>query len=64
MVGSGSIQTMSVSGGGVTEATITNLTLSTNYSIQVAAMNSVGIGVFSDPPITAETISRSMDSKY
>ena len=35
---------MSVSGGDVTEATITGLTTSTTYSIQVAAMNDVGTG--------------------
>ena len=60
VVGSGSTQTMSVAGGSVTEATITNLMLSTNYSIQVAAVNSAGTGVFSDPPTTAETISISI----
>ena len=59
VVGSGITQTMSVSGGSATEATITNLTLSTNYSIQVAAVNSAGTGVYSDPPITAETLSTS-----
>ena len=52
-VESGSTQTVSVSGGSVT---ISNLTLSTNYTIQVAAVNSAGIGVYSDPPITAETV--------
>ena len=60
VVGSGSTQTMSVSGDSVTKATISSLMLSTTYSIQVAAENSAGTGVYSDPPITAETISISM----
>ena len=47
-VGSGSTQTMSVSGGSVTEATISSLMSSTTYSIQVAAVNSAGTGVYSD----------------
>ena len=36
------------------ETTITGLESSTTYSIQVAAVNSAGTGVYSDP-ITAET---------
>ena len=48
VVGSGSTQTMSVSGGSVTEATISSLMPSTTYSIQVAAVNSAGRGVYSD----------------
>ena len=40
---------MSVSGGSVTEATISSLMSSTTYSIQVAAVNSVGIGLYSAP---------------
>ena len=51
---------MSVSGSSVTEATISNLTLSTNYTIQVAAVNSAGTGVYSDPPITAGTLLESV----
>ena len=39
---------MNVSGGSVTEATISSLMSSTTYSIQVAAVNSAGIGVYSD----------------
>ena len=38
---------MSVSGGSVTEAIISGLSLSTTYSIEVAAVNSVGIGTYS-----------------
>ena len=48
VVGSGSTQTVSVSGGSVTEATISSLMSFTTYSIQVAAVNSAGIGVYSD----------------
>ena len=39
---------MSVSGGSVTEATILSLISSTTYSIQVAAVNNAGRGVYSD----------------
>ena len=38
---------MNITGAGVTEATIFNLMLSTNYSIQIAAVNNAGTGVFS-----------------
>ena len=48
VVGSGSTQTRSVSGGSVTEAIISSLMLSTTYSIQVAAVNSAGTGMYSD----------------
>ena len=51
-VGSGSTQTISVSEG--TETTIVGLSSSTEYSIQVAAVNSAGTGPYSDA-ITAET---------
>ena len=54
MQGSGSTQTVSISGGAATEATITGLTPSTIYVIEVAAVNSAGIGVYSDP-LTVET---------
>ena len=46
---------MSVSGGSVTEATVSGLTPSTMYSIEVAVVNSAGIGVYSDPPVIVET---------
>ena len=39
---------MNITGAGVTEATIFNLMLSTNYSIQIAAVNNAGTGVFSN----------------
>ena len=47
--GSGSIQTESVSGGATTEATFSGLTKDTSYGIEVAAVNSAGVGVYSDP---------------
>ena len=55
--GSGSTQTRNVS---ITEATISSLMPSTTYSIEVAAVNSAGIGVYSDPPVIIETL----PSKY
>ena len=48
VMGSGNTQTMNVTGPDVTEATLSNLTASTTYSVQVAAVNSAGIGVFSN----------------
>ena len=51
-VGSGSTQTMSVSGGSATEATISGLMPSTTYSIQMAAVNDAGTGPYSDVIIT------------
>jgi len=47
--GSGSTQTESVSGGATTEDTISGLAAGTNYDIEVAAVNMVGTGVYSDP---------------
>jgi len=52
--GSGSTQTESVSGGATTEATISELTPSTSYVIAIAAVNSAGTGVYSEP-LTVET---------
>ena len=49
--GSGSTQTRNVSGGDTRQTTIPGLNPSTNYSIQVAAVNSAGIGVYSMPHI-------------
>ena len=45
--GSGSTQTVSVSGGGATMTTISGLMASTTYSTEVAAVNSAGTGVYS-----------------
>ena len=54
--GSGSTQTMSVSGGNVTEATISGLTASTTYYIEVAAVTGANaIGVYSSPSVTSGT---------
>ena len=47
--GSGSTQTLNVSGSATTEATISGLESATNYSIEVAAVNSAGTGVYSAP---------------
>ena len=43
---------MSVSGGGATHTTISGLMASTNYSIEVAAVNSAGIRVYSSALIS------------
>ena len=47
--GSRSAQTVTVYGNDVTETTLTGLMSSTTYSIRVAAVNSAGTGVYSDP---------------
>ena len=47
--GNGSTQTESVSGGATIEATISGLTKDTSYDIELAAVNSAGVGVYSDP---------------
>ena len=53
--GSGSTtNTTDVSGGATTEATISGLTPSTSYEIDIAAVNSAGAGVYSEP-LTEET---------
>ena len=51
---------MSVSGGDTRQTTIPDLNPSTTYSIEVAAVNSAGIGNYSDPPVIIETL----PSKY
>ena len=45
--GSGSTQTLSVSEGDTTEATIFGLMHDTQYTIEVAAVTSAGIGIYS-----------------
>ena len=52
VMGSGSTQTETVSGASETETTISDLMPSTNYSIDVAAINKVGTGVYNDPLTT------------
>ena len=59
--GSGRTQTVSVSGGAVTETTISGLDFATNYSIEVAAVNNAGIGVYSDT-IVFTTKSKFLDN--
>ena len=49
VMGSGNTQTMPVSGAATTQTTISGLTPSTNYSVQVAAESTGGIGVYSNP---------------
>ena len=54
--GSGNTQTVTAMGNG---ATIYDLTPSTNYIVQVAAVNSAGVGDYSDPSIIVITASES-----
>ena len=44
--GSGSTHTLYISGGATTKVTITDLYFSTKYSIEVAAVNAVGTGIY------------------
>ena len=53
-----STQIVSVSGGSTTHATIPGLTPNTSYVIDIAAVNSAGIGVYSDP-LTVEILATS-----
>ena len=48
VLGNGSTQIVTVSGGGSTQTIISGVIQSTNYSIEVAAANSVGTGVYSN----------------
>lgn len=48
-IGNRSIHAITVSSGSVFVTTLSNLTPSTSYFIKVAAVNSAGVGVFSDP---------------
>ena len=56
--GSGTTQTRDVSGGDTRQTTIHGLNSSTTYAIQVAAVNSAGIGEYSDPPVIIKTLPR------
>ena len=47
--GNGSIQTVTVSGKDSTHTSISGLKSSTTYSIEVPAVNSAGIGMYSNP---------------
>ena len=44
-------QTVNVSGGDASQTTISGLEPSSNYAIKVAAMNSAGVGLYSDSKI-------------
>ena len=48
---------LAVNGADMTQTTIENLMSSTTYSIEVAAVNNAGTGVYSDP-INEETDGR------
>ena len=48
-VGDGHTENMTVSGGNTNEVTISGLTSSTAYSVQVAGVNTGGTGLYSDP---------------
>ena len=61
--GSGSTQTMSVTGGTTSQANITGLISATNYSFEVAAVNSAGTGMYSDP-ITSITLGERIIHRY
>ena len=54
---------MSISGSAVTETTISGLDFSTNYSIEVAAVNNAGIGTYSDPRVFT-TEGKVLDAMY
>ena len=48
-VDGGGKDTVSIAGGGTTESTISVSTTTTAYYVQVAAVNSAGIGIYSEP---------------
>ena len=49
VVGNGSPQTVNVSGGATTGFNISGLSPASNYSVEVAARNSAGTGIYSAP---------------
>ena len=49
VMGSGSTQMLTFNGADVTQTTIENLVPSTTYTIEVAAVNSAGTGVYTTP---------------
>ena len=51
--GNGSSQNIMISGGGTFQANITELFSATLYTIEVAALNNAGIGVYSNPVNTS-----------
>ena len=56
--GSENRETVSVLGEGATNIRISGLNSSTIYTVQVAAENLVGLGMFSDPPFIIPTDSK------
>ena len=60
VMGSGNTQNMTVDGASTTQTTISGLNPSTTYSIEVAAVNSNGTGVYSGPEM-AETLPSEAD---
>ena len=58
VMGSGDTQTIPVDGAATTQTTIGSLMSSTTYSIQVAAVNSEGTGVYNDPEMSETFPSR------
>ena len=57
--GNNSMQSVNVSGGAATEAILSGLTSDTTYTIEVAAVNSAGIGEYSMPMATETKSERS-----
>ena len=64
VMGSGNTQTMPVSGAGTTQTTISGFIPSTTYSIEVAAVNSAGTGVYSDLVMNETLSSKRLISVY
>ena len=56
-VDSGSTDSVTVEGNSTTSDTVTGLNSSTTYSVEVAAVNGAGVGVYSDP-LSVSTNSR------
>ena len=54
---------MSVTGGPTSQANITGLKPATDYSFEVAAMNSAGTGMYSDPT-TSITLGERVIHRY
>ena len=51
LVGSGNIQAVRVLGGDVSQTTLSGLEPARTYSIEVAAMNDAGVGLYSDSKV-------------
>ena len=55
VLGSGIVNGTSVAGDNVTGATLSDLVSSTNYLIEVAAMNAAGVGPYYEAPLSQFT---------